>query len=464
MRRLFVLELNEVPLRILQWYAETNPGSATARLLAQSATGESLADEPLPRDLYPSQSWASLASGTPFDDHGVFWYGDPKPAHYPLYWQAAAQAQVSTGVVGTLHSSPLSVQCDYESVVFALPDAFASDAEALPARLEPLQRFSLDLVQSNSRVVTDTSPIRKYVRGLAALARVGVAPAAAKQLGALALQVGSGRVPKERLRVGQFHLMADQFTRLARQRDPQLSVLFSNHVASAMHRYWPASFPDDWDEAVYDAEWQRRYEDEIPASMRALDLWLEKWMDWCVHTGRTLLLLSSMGQRAGSEVDTTQTHAVVVDNPDQFGRALGFESSFETGPAMVPQVSFRFSDAQSAQLNQELVSTGAARDVGIHVDRRLDTLTVTYDGLQITDDKIQMGDIAIPIQKAGVSVHPVTEHRSAVHCPVGSIVVFNSDTASLPAEPVDYLTIAPAILAMLGVEALPHHREPGFTI
>ena len=79
----------------------------------------------MPREIYPSQTWASLGTGTRFEDHHVYWFGDPKPEAFPFYWQAAA-AERTVGLVGVLHSSPLSEQCADANVVFALPDAFAS--------------------------------------------------------------------------------------------------------------------------------------------------------------------------------------------------------------------------------------------------------------------------------------------------------------------------------------------------
>ena len=91
--------------------------------MAEGLVGSTNVTDDVPREIYPSQTWASLGTGAPFSDHRVYWYGDPKPPDFPFYWQAAA-AHRTVGLVGVLHSSPLSEQCADPNVLFALPDAF----------------------------------------------------------------------------------------------------------------------------------------------------------------------------------------------------------------------------------------------------------------------------------------------------------------------------------------------------
>ncbi len=462
MRRLFVLELNEIPLRVFRWHAENNPGSPTARLLEQAAVGESLADEDLPRDLYPSQSWASLATGVPFEEHGVFWYGDPKPDRFPLYWQAAADSGVSTGVFGTLHSSPLKRQCVQKGIRFAIPDAFAPDAETVPERFEPLQAFNLDMTRANGRAVTSRTPWRRYGQAPLALARTGLAPSTSVMLGRLAVEVATGRVNKERLRVGQFHLMADQFTRLAGRADPDLTVFFTNHIASAMHRYWYANFPDDWDDAIYPPEWARRFADEIPYAMRSLDHWLRRWMTWVERTGRTMLIVSSMGQHGGDPVDTAETSTLVVTDPVRFGRALGLPDRFSIGNAMVPQTTFLFESSDDAGQAALRLNDVDVDSLDLQVDRHQNAVTVSYQSLPpegtVAAEKVVIDGQVLHLDDAGLQRLEVEAHRAATHHPAGSVIVYNSPTASVPNAPISYFGIAPAILSSLGIDPLPHHR------
>ena len=218
--RLMVIETNEIPLSLMRWYAATRPTSSIARLLADGSVGQTQVFEEGGRELYPSQTWATLATGVGYEKHGVYWYGDPKPAEFPLYWQHAALHR-SVGILGTLHSSPLKDQADQPGIRFALPDAFASDSEALPRSLSALQSFNLAMTRSNSRAVASRLPLNDYARGLTVLPTAGLRPKTMAGLGALAAGVAAGRVPKERLRTGQFLMLADVVLEPSRRSRPR---------------------------------------------------------------------------------------------------------------------------------------------------------------------------------------------------------------------------------------------------
>ncbi|HEX7095753.1 MAG TPA: hypothetical protein VF183_07705, partial [Acidimicrobiales bacterium] len=251
--RLVVVEVNEVSPRVFRWYADRAPRSTIARLVRNGLveTENHDVDE---RGLYPAQTWATLATGVPFEQHGVYWYADPKPARFPLYWQLAAEAGARVGIVGTLHSSPLAEQASNPNIVFALPDCFASDDAARPERYRRFQRLNVTLTRESGRVATTRVGL-KDAFVLASTPSLGVRLRSISQLGSIAMGVLLRRTSRERVRSGQFILTADMFEHLARKHDPDLAVLFTNHVASVMHRYWYATFPDDFDRPLYDEAW-----------------------------------------------------------------------------------------------------------------------------------------------------------------------------------------------------------------
>ncbi|MDZ7677788.1 MAG: hypothetical protein U5K29_04495 [Acidimicrobiales bacterium] len=315
---------------MLDDHIRREPGSVFAHLVEQGQLVETEVTEKLHRELYPSQTWYSMNSGVPYEKHQVFWYGDPKPAEHPLYWQVAARAGRSVGVVNTLHSSPLAQQCADGNFAFVIPDCFAESPDTVPAKYRRFQELNLELTNESGRNAS-VKPRLSYLGTGASLPMLGVRPTTMGRVGAMAARVATKRMNKERLRVAQSMLLSDMFVKLCRKHDPDLAVYFTNHVASAMHRYWYALFPDDWTEARYSDEWVERYSDEIPAAMRALDNGIADVWKWCEATDRTLVVLTSMGQRAAPALDTSATGTAVVRDPVRFAEALGVASPFTVG-------------------------------------------------------------------------------------------------------------------------------------
>lgn len=458
-RKLVVLEVNEIPLALLEWFAQKQPNSTIADLLRTEHVGQTDASEDLGgNELYPSQTWATLAMGVPFVKHGVYWYGDPKPAHYPLYWQLAAEER-SVGIVGTLHSSPWDQQADRPTIRFALPDAFADTADAHPSSLGALQSFNLDMTRANTRSVADTRPLAKYAQGLNAARIAGLRLTTGAHLARIAGEVALGRVPKERLRSAQFVLLADVFERQLSEHQPDLSVFFTNHVAAAMHRYWPANFPEDWDEQPYDQAWVERFRHEIPFALNLLDRFIGRVLTFCRRTDRTLVLLSSMGQVGGEEIDAGGDHVLVASEPELFARSLGVSASFEVRSAMAPHVSMRFVDSETASEQRGILEQVQIDGRSLRVDQSTDTVTFTYH-LAESGDTIRINGEAHAAADLGLRWAEVAEHKAGHHDPLGTLIVANSPGAQVPKTPVSTLDVAPALLQALDVTPPAHHAVP----
>jgi hypothetical protein len=452
-RRVVVIEVNELPLRLARWYADAHPRSTLSRLLEDSSVLETEVREVTGRELYPSQTWASMNTGMGFRDHGVYWYGDPKPADYPLYWQLAARAGRRVGVVGTLHSSPLAQQCAEPGMVFAIPDCFAAGSATLPVAYESFQRVNLALTHESGR----TAVSRPSARQLLALARVpalGVRPSTIARVAALGARAASGRVSRERLRSAPFLLLADMFERLNERTHPELSIFFTNHVASAMHRYWYASFPDDFATPAYDDAWVQRYRGELSYAMDVLDRFLGRVLAWCEATGRVLVLDASMGQSADANVDASCHEVVVVRDADRFVQAIGVSSPYRISRAMVPQIQLVLSDAAAAAAVVRDLSAASCTGVELWVEHNGAVVTLAYR-VNPTRATIEVGGRVSTLTAAGLAVQRVDDHRSGDHSPRGVLLVHG---AAVPwTEPtIDALEVAPFLLDLLGV-ARPAH-------
>jgi hypothetical protein len=456
-QRIIVLEANEVPPRIFRWYAERHPDSAIAGLVAGGGLTETenhdLSDLG-GRELYPSQAWATLATGVPFSDHGVYWYGDPKPAEFPLYWQLAARAGKRVGIVGTLHSSPLDRQAGDPNVVFAIPDCFATDSATHPARYRSFQRLNLAMTRGSGRVVA----AKPGLRDLATLAtswRLGVRPRSYVDLARLGFAVGTRRAPKERLRAAQFVLQSDIFLSLVRRHDPDVAVLFTNHVASMMHRYWYALFPQEWPDVLYDEAWVERHRGEIEYAMRLLDRTIGELRRLCDQSGRALVVTSAMGQAADTVLQPQGRFAVVRD-AERFVAAFS-DTHVAVLSGMVPQVSAVYANDAAARSAQLAIDARGFDGLTLTTDRAGDVLTFTYD-IDATRDGFTIDGRFVSFADAGVESHDVVDHRSAQHEPVGSLIVHGIRLGPDADAAVDVLRVAPTILEALGVDPVPHHR------
>ncbi|MDH4276477.1 MAG: hypothetical protein OEZ14_09500 [Acidimicrobiia bacterium] len=462
-RRVVVIEVNEVPRRVLTDVAAMGRAPFIGQLLDDDQVVDTVVSEQLPREMYPSQTWASLNTGVPWRDHRVWWYGDPKPAAYPLYWQVAARSDRSVGLVSTLHSSPLSVQCSTGDYRFAIPDCFAVDADTRPDRYRRFQELNLRLTRANSRKSDFRSARSEVGPALKAMAGLGLSGATVARLGRLAAEAAAGRVPRERVRSGQFLILSDVFLRLLTDEAPDLAVMFTNHVAAAMHRYWYALYPDDFSTEHYPIDWVARHRDEIPVAVEMLDRFLMRLDEWCKRNDRTLVVVSSMGQGPSRDLESDQTHDVVIVNPEAFLAAVGVD--LDRMPlvrgSMAPNLTLACGSTEAAeQLEARLAEVG-----GDHhrwrVDRVDDVVTLTYGLVVVDDETVILDGRSVDAATAGLEIHAVDDHSSGRHIPEGVVAVSNSPSFKQPADrQVDYLDFAPAMLDLLGVARPDHHKVP----
>lgn len=458
-RRLVVVEANEIPRRVLDEHIWREPGSTLARLVEHGQLVETEVTEKLHRELYPSQTWYSMNSGVPYEQHQVFWYGDPKPAEHPLYWQVAARAGRSVGVVNTLHSSPLAQQCAEGDYAFVIPDCFAESPDTKPAKYQGFQELNLELTNESGRNAS-VKPRLSYLGTGASLPALGVRPTTMARVGAVAAKVAAKRMNKERLRVAQSMLLSDMFVKLCRKHDPDLAVYFTNHVASAMHRYWYALFPDDWSESHYGEEWVERYRDEIPAAMRSLDDGIADVWKWCEDTDRTLVVLTSMGQSAAPALDTSATGTAVVRDPGRFAEALGVTDPFTVGSAMVPQIHYLFEADEVAAATTAAITALDTATSDVRAEQSGRVVTVTYHLGDLSRGSIKLGASDRPLSESGVNWEPIDDHRSGTHDPKGLMLVAGDMTgAELPAV-LDALDVAPMLLSAVGVDPIGSMRVP----
>lgn len=469
-QKLLVLEANEVPLRVFRHYAGQNPASAVARCLAEGMVAETVADDVAPGFLYPSQTWASLNTGAAYDDHRIHWYNDSKPDAYPMYWRRLADAGRSVGLVSSLHAAPMA-SFDHPQIRFLVPDCFAEDSQVKPGYVEAFQRLNLRASAGSARVAQIGAPAREMLAAAATFPRLGIRLKSMMTGAATVAGAVAGRINRERIRSLQFVLMSDIFDRLVRKHDPDLAVLFTNHVAATMHRYWYALFPGDYREQIYDEDWIRRYDMEIMAAMRLFDDYLDRAMAFAVRTDRILVVVSSMGQVANPGL--TRQYRIErsvdfrLDDVNALVRAIvPGKLAYTVLQAMVPQYTLGFPSEIAARAFADQVAEASKSIEGLYLvcDCTQDKVTLTTSPDTRQQTAMRIGGKVFEPEALGFSRLKVEDHHSGHHDPRGSLLVFNSRSASLAADEVNYLEYTPAVLRHFGVATDLYMKSPSFTL
>jgi hypothetical protein len=387
-------------------------------------------------------------------------------ACFPPVWQLLHGAGVSVGVCGTLHSFPPPE--DISSYGFYLPDTFAADATAFPAELEAFQKFNLTMVAASSRNVDTSIPRAAALTFLRHTPKIGIRP---RTFAALARQLlAERRSPwlSTRRRSFQSIFAFDLFDKQLRTVRPAFSSFFTNHVASAMHRYWAASHPDDYDEVALDQEWMDKYRHEVSWAMARADDMIGRLAEFVdANPAYELWIASSMGQ-GPTFAQPLETQLYLEDLPT-FMQAVGDvpATGWSGRPAMLPQrnvhVDADYADRFEAALRQITVLGAPLRF------RRADdgffSMEWGQPNLHDQPDAVQVaGVVRVPADLGLRSVE--IEERSdttAYHVPRGVLAIYDPSDRSLKSaarEDVSVLEVAPAILARLGVAAPDYMQEP----
>jgi hypothetical protein len=355
-KRIVLYELNEVPRRVLEEFASRNPRSTFARLLKQGAFFETVTEDK--GVLSPWITWPTLHRGVSNEKHCIGDFGqDLREVNdeYPAFTALLAKAGVKVGVFGSLHSYPLP--SDVRQYAFYVPDTFANGPECFPETLSPFQDFNLKMMDASGRNVSRSVPLRLATDFMARAPALGLRLSTVARLG---VQVVSERINPARVarrRTSQIQIAFDLFFKQLVRRKPDLSTFFTNHVASSMHRYWPAKFPQDYPSDEQGGEWRHRYKGEIDFTMREADRQIGRLATFVERNENYVLLIaSSMGQ-AAVEASKVVRSQLYIGDVGAFMAALGVEPhQWAKHRAMLPRYIFKIADDASAAFKREVAA------------------------------------------------------------------------------------------------------------
>lgn len=344
MSKIILFELNEVPLKIFHYYIKLRPNSWLAKNFGKFKKYETVTENQ--GHLSPWNTWPTLHRGVSNDKHYISEFNqnlkDVDQEFAPI-WSILAENNIKIGVFGSLHTSG-SMPKYMENYAFFVPDVFAPNPECFPNNVEIFQKINLNLSRESMRNVDSSIPLNDILNILFNINNLGITAktifSTGKQL--VSEQINAWKVVRRR--TYQTVLSFDVFFKLLKKNKPSFTTFFTNHVASSMHRYWPASFPDEYERLEYDSKWIHTYSNEILFTMDHTDKMLAKLSSFIDRNDDyKFIITSSMGQEA-VECKRIETQ-LYLNKPNNFFRLLGVKHSDCTVlPAMLPRVNVRVNE------------------------------------------------------------------------------------------------------------------------
>lgn len=283
----------------------------------------------------------------------------------------------------------------------------------------------------------------------------------------LVAKIKAGKVNKERLRNVQFSLLADIFLKQITTKDVNLGILFTNHIAGNMHRYWYGLFPEDYRLKLYDEKWMSKYSHEILVAIDLFDKMLGKLIAYCDSHQSALILVSSMGQAANHELKEIEKYSYRLENIPKFIDKLCPKKNyqFQVNAAMVPQYSLSFDSAAEAQACYQDIETAcnSMKNIELRSDINNNVITLTAN-LFYGKERFFVRGESYSETDLGFRRVAIEDHHSGRHSPEGSLVIYNSPISSTTQDTVDYLEYAPAMLEYFGLKIPEYMLTPRFTI
>lgn len=464
MAPVIVFELNEVPWKVLDWWTATHPDRAIARLLRDADQYTSVS--PDEGHLSPWITWPTVHRGVPNTVHGIGHFGqDTRHADEiaPPWWVQAADAGRRVGLFGLLHTAELPA--DIRRYAFWVPDTFAPTAAAHPADLESFQAFNLAMARASARNVDTSIDLATARSFLLRAPRLGLRPATVARL--VRQLVDERRRPETRVRRRSYQsvLAFDLFLGQLRATRPDAAAFFTNHVASAMHRYWAATFPTDYppEQFGFDDEWIQRWSGELAEAMGHADRMVGRLVDHCRRAGAVLVVASSMGQQAAQ--GTPVGRQLYLRDLDRFVADAGIDPTrVERRPAMDPQVNAVVSGDDLDRLRARL---GQLRIGGNEIEWHEEEggfVSMTFGQADDAIGDVTVGGDVRSLESLGLVVIEIEDEVASTgyHVPEGILVVLDPARTSPPDHArtaVPSTTLAPFLLDQLGVPAAAHHGD-----
>jgi hypothetical protein len=464
-RKIILFELNEVPFKVVDQFCKWRPESVLAQKIPGCRQFQTHTQEISP--LSPWTTWPSVHRGVNDEQHMIQNFGQDLSEvnkAFPTVWEMLRRHGVTVGICGTLHTYPMPE--DLQNYAFYIPDTFAAGSECFPQKLSLFQEFNLRMARDSARNVARGVP---WMQALKVLARAPELGFKLQTLTGVAGQLLSERAQKWRTvrrRTYQSVLAFDIYMKQLQSTKPAFSSFFTNHVASSMHRFWAAIFPEDYEQMGYDKEWIKTYRYEIDWTMRKADEFFARLVRFADRNPEyQVWVATSMGQ-AATVAEPLETQLYITDL-SKFMAALGFEpSQWSARPAMLPQANLLVSPGLEGRMHEAL-SKLVIDDVPVPFRQKehgffsIDMgqknmykkpLVATLDGHPVPYADLGMQNIEIEDKS----------DANAYHIPEGCLLIYDPLNQGVQAArpEISTLDIAPAILRNFAVPVPKYMAAP----
>lgn len=434
-RPLILLEINEVPWKIIDHYLSLGeyPHLEKFFRLSQNFTTRTV-DE---GELSPWITWPTLHRGMPATEHQVRFLGqNPDTFRGKAIWEEFRERGLPIGICGSLQSWPPQ---DPGPGGFYIPDTFANDSRCIPEWVEPFQRVNLHFTKENGRVRSSSLPIS--AQNFAAFLTFALRGISTKTKLRIAEQLVMEKIDHSRIGrrpIFQAAMQWDVFRRLYRaDQPPAFASFFTNHLASAMHRYWHFVFPEDFKKSP--GESREGSADTMLFAMKVLNEILGDVLSFQKKNPEIVIAFaSSMGQEAIIWEKFEGCSAMVHD----IGKLVSAlcenfaESPLHRSLAMVPQVTVAMPDSKQRTLFQKnLENTRTASGEPLFfAEEKLDQLSISIRTPSRADIAAGGFDLVasgarrrISWAEAGIKIAEA-DPGTAYHVPEGVLAVLSKDS------------------------------------
>lgn len=465
-KKIILFELNEVPYRVIDDYCHVNPKSSLAQLLPACAQYETYSEDV--SSLSPWKTWPSVHRGVNDECHLLQNFGQDLTEaddEHPPVWKLLTRYGVKTGIFGSLHSYPMPESL--ENYVFYFPDTFAAGSECFPPKLSAFQQLNLQMVQESARNVSSNIPRRSALKVLADAPALGFKISTFGKIGKQLISERLQNWHKVRRRTYQAVLAFDIFMKQLKSTKPDFATFFTNHVASSMHRFWAARFPDDYDTFEFEDEWVKTYRSEIHFTMSKFDEFFKTLVRFVNrYPEYTLWFCTSMGQAAtiAKPLETQLYIADVTRFMKQFG--LG-ESEWDKRPSMLPRYNFYVTESKAVEFRETLrkmVIDGRPVEV-YEAANHFFCIRLGHEDLYKKPQYVQLNGQEISFEDMGLINEEIEDksNTTAYHIPQGSLFIYNprdQRPKNTRRSQVSTLDIAPTILKNFSVPIPEYMKHP----